>query len=509
MMEFDAFISYSSRDKTAADAACAVLESAGIRCWIAPRDIRAGGEYGAAIIEAIDRCQVMVLIFSSSANDSQQISREIERAVSKGIPIVPVRIEEVVPTKSMEYFLGAIHWLDALTPPIEKHLQRLAETVKAILQVDATAHAASADLTADGNTAFNVIGGGERVAKRAQLDRTPADAGYAKKRRRPSWLLPALAIGVCIVLLMGGVWYYQTHMPIPVPATGPASPSPQPGPRQAAVLVPETVPFIPDGQRVAIRSEYLPAPDHKALAVSFSRSGFITGQPDDETAKTAALDSCKRATQAAGTKNPCQLYAVGNTVVFPGGNPPLPPAPWLIRNPAIERPFASKDLPLIPDSSREFWETTYPKAGKPKALGLSPAGQAFYYQKSAVDEEAIRRTLEACGYLAGVACMIIAVDDSFVVPIPVTMKVTGFFHVSSNPMISSEAQDALARRFGNATNAWNGVAVGANGSPGLILNAANEQDAIEGALADCSRQDRNCRVIALGPFSVEPANLSK
>ena len=137
MMEFDAFISYSSKDKTAADAACAVLERAGVRCWIAPRDIRPGVEYGAAIIDAIERCRVMVLIFSSNANESRQIHREIERVVSKGIPIVPVRIEDVVPTKSMEYFFGAIHWLDALTPPLEGHLHKLAETAKAILQVDA------------------------------------------------------------------------------------------------------------------------------------------------------------------------------------------------------------------------------------------------------------------------------------------------------------------------------------------------------------------------------------
>src|SRR5262245_43703688 len=99
-MAFDAFVSYSSKDKAAADAVCAVLEVAGVRCWIAPRDIRPGGEYGAAIIDAIDRCRVMVLIFSSSANASQQILREIERAVSKGVAIVPVRIEDVAPTRS-------------------------------------------------------------------------------------------------------------------------------------------------------------------------------------------------------------------------------------------------------------------------------------------------------------------------------------------------------------------------------------------------------------------------
>ena len=112
-MAFDAFISYSSKDKTAADAACAVLERAGIRCWIAPRDIRPGGEYGAAIIDAIDQCRAMVLIFSSSANASHQISREIERAVAKSVPIVPVRIENMAPTNpwniSSAPFIGWTH----------------------------------------------------------------------------------------------------------------------------------------------------------------------------------------------------------------------------------------------------------------------------------------------------------------------------------------------------------------------------------------------------------------
>jgi hypothetical protein len=128
-MDFDVFISYSSKDKPAADAACAVPEANGIRWWIAPRDVMPGGEYGVAIVDAIERCRVMVLIFSSNANESAQIRREIGRAVKKGVTIIPVRIEEVEPTQSIEYFLGAIHWLDALTPPPETHLQHLAETI--------------------------------------------------------------------------------------------------------------------------------------------------------------------------------------------------------------------------------------------------------------------------------------------------------------------------------------------------------------------------------------------
>ena len=137
-MAHDAFISYSSRDKTTADAACAALEAAGIRCWIAPRDITPGAEWGEAIIDAIGQARVLVLVFSTYANESPQIRREVERAVHKGIPIVPLRIEDIAPTRSLEYFIGTVHWLDALTPPLEAHLRKLVEAARALLQIQPT-----------------------------------------------------------------------------------------------------------------------------------------------------------------------------------------------------------------------------------------------------------------------------------------------------------------------------------------------------------------------------------
>jgi hypothetical protein len=99
-MPHDVFISYSSLDKTAADAACAALEAAGIRCWIAPRDVTPGAEWGEAIIVAINECRVMILVFSANANNSPQIRREVERAVSKGLPIIPLRIQDIAPSEA-------------------------------------------------------------------------------------------------------------------------------------------------------------------------------------------------------------------------------------------------------------------------------------------------------------------------------------------------------------------------------------------------------------------------
>lgn len=132
-MAHDVFISHSSKDKTTADAVCAVLESKSIRCWVAPRDIQPGADWGEAILDGIRGSRVMVLVFSRNANESVQIKREVERAVHHGIPIIPLRIEDILPTGTLEFSISTAHWLDAFTPPMERHLTYLATTVQAIL----------------------------------------------------------------------------------------------------------------------------------------------------------------------------------------------------------------------------------------------------------------------------------------------------------------------------------------------------------------------------------------
>lgn len=132
--DHDVFISYSSQDRLIADAVCSTLEANKIRCWMAPRDIRPGMDWGSAIIDAIGDSAVMVLLYTTHSNVSPQVLREVERAVSKGVAVVPVRLEEVPPSKSMEYFISASHWLDAMTRPLERHLTTLADTIKALLR---------------------------------------------------------------------------------------------------------------------------------------------------------------------------------------------------------------------------------------------------------------------------------------------------------------------------------------------------------------------------------------
>ena len=127
------FISYARPDKPIADAVCAKLESANIRCWIAPRDVPPGMEFPAAIIQGIEGSLIMVLVFSSHSNVSPHVLREITSAVNKGIIIVPFRIEEIQPSQSMEYLISVPHWLDAITPPLDQYLVLLTARIEKIL----------------------------------------------------------------------------------------------------------------------------------------------------------------------------------------------------------------------------------------------------------------------------------------------------------------------------------------------------------------------------------------
>jgi hypothetical protein len=93
---YDVFISYSSKDVTVANDVCRFLEETGLRCWIAPRNIIPGREYGENISDAIPRSKCVCLLFSSNSNKSPHVASEIALAFDNGVNILPVRIEAVI-----------------------------------------------------------------------------------------------------------------------------------------------------------------------------------------------------------------------------------------------------------------------------------------------------------------------------------------------------------------------------------------------------------------------------
>jgi hypothetical protein len=132
-MPHDLFLSYASHDKPVADAVCAALEAEGMRCWIAPRDVLPGRSFAGEITRGIHQSKAMVLIFSGQSNGSDQVLREVQLAVKARLHIVQFRIEDVALTDDLQYFLGTPHWLDALTPPLANHIERLRTALKALL----------------------------------------------------------------------------------------------------------------------------------------------------------------------------------------------------------------------------------------------------------------------------------------------------------------------------------------------------------------------------------------
>jgi TPR repeat protein len=221
-MGHDIFVSHSAKDKIAADAAVAHLERGGLRCWCAPRDIRPGADWPSSIVEGINGAKAMVVVLSSSANESGHIPREVERAVNRGIPVIPVRIEDVVPRGGLEYFFGSSHWMDAITPPLEQHFDRLAQQLRAMLQMK----------EAEGTP--------------------PAPVHYTKTKSSRRLAPVAGAAAVVLAIAIGVVWFYFVRKPAkpvspvsvtvpPAATTAPSVASEEP----SAALANTTAPIAP------------------------------------------------------------------------------------------------------------------------------------------------------------------------------------------------------------------------------------------------------------------------
>lgn len=112
-MNHDVFISYSSQNKEAAQAICHALEHNEIRCWMAPRDIPYGAQYGDVIDDAIKTCKVVVVLFSETAASSQWVNGELNVAFEEQKTIIPFRLDQTPLKGQTRVMLNQRHWIDA------------------------------------------------------------------------------------------------------------------------------------------------------------------------------------------------------------------------------------------------------------------------------------------------------------------------------------------------------------------------------------------------------------
>jgi len=200
-MAHDVFLSHSVKDKAVAEAIVARLEAESVTCWIAPRDVMPGADWGESIINAIESSRIMILIFSQSANASSQIKREVERAVNKEVYIIPFRVDDIPPTRALEYFISSSQWMDAFSPPLERHLDNLAKTVKAVLE-SANLPRADASVEPESKTPMTT----PQISRASVSDVVPPPAPRPSDSKRSVVKLILLAIAWMVVFWVSSLF---------------------------------------------------------------------------------------------------------------------------------------------------------------------------------------------------------------------------------------------------------------------------------------------------------------
>ena len=142
----DVFISHAREDTAVAETVCRAMEHRGIRCWTPSRDLTPGTIEGEAIMEAINRSRVMVVVLSAAASRSAFVVRDLNAAVSHRVGILPLMIEDVLLPDSLDYLIGGIPGIRAAPEPAESDLADLADAVQSRLKgIDGAGNISSDD----------------------------------------------------------------------------------------------------------------------------------------------------------------------------------------------------------------------------------------------------------------------------------------------------------------------------------------------------------------------------
>ena len=198
-MAHDVFISYSSQDKTVADAACSALEAARIRCWMAPRDILAGPNYSGQITRAVTSSKVLLLVFSEHSNRSLAVHSEVELAAGARVHIVNFRIDATPLGDDLRFYLQPRHWINALASPEKHHHAQLVKSLQVLLD----------PLSASGTSVPTVPARGIDGASPTSSG-TPAVAQWRGCKRKFSFYILSIVLGLAAISLVAGLW---SHFP--------------------------------------------------------------------------------------------------------------------------------------------------------------------------------------------------------------------------------------------------------------------------------------------------------
>lgn len=212
-LDHDVFISYSSKNKNIADAIVADLEQNNVKCWYAPRDILSGEDWAGAINNAISSTKIFVLVFTDESNRSHQVTNEVTLAVNGGKIIIPFRLSGSDMNDTLLYYLSSVHWLDAVSQPLNQNIETLRMQISALLDIDESTDrkAAAGTVTSAGIAAADAAGSTagpmeSRGSRGALLSGQTGSSGgpSVKTGIVIGFAVAALAIGVGAFALSGG-----------------------------------------------------------------------------------------------------------------------------------------------------------------------------------------------------------------------------------------------------------------------------------------------------------------
>ncbi len=342
-------------------------------------------------------------------------------------------------------------------------------------------------------------GGAEIVPGGAPVETAKPEALPPAKRR--AWG-PATALALVVAIAAGGIMFWTVDRPGPtapqpsIPAApepaAPATAATPPAPVSRA-FIPEQVPFLREDNRNDIKDSYVPARAQKALAINRYGYGFSAAELTEPVARDKALAACKGA-----TNEDCEIYAVGDTMVWPHPLPAMPPQPWLREVPGTAEPFDPDRVPFARPSDRELI-ASFSERPLPRALSINDDGLIGMSWGGAARHDPVRRSLEFCGDRAGVPCMLVAVDDAFAFPFPEGVEIEGLFRPDSDVALTPAQRDQVMAVYAGPD--WRAVAVG-EGGLGVTVGRGSQREAVESAISECQRGGATCRVLAINGFRV-------
>lgn len=136
-MDVDVFVSYHTESSLhIVEAVVNRLEANGVRCWYASRDNL--GAYAGSIAQAIHDCAVFLLILNRPASQSVHVLNEIDLVTKRldrrePVTLLPFHVADDEITADAQYYLGRLHWIDAMTPPMYRRVEELTDKILQIL----------------------------------------------------------------------------------------------------------------------------------------------------------------------------------------------------------------------------------------------------------------------------------------------------------------------------------------------------------------------------------------